>query len=162
MISMIAAMAHNRVIGLDNDMPWHMPADLQHFKRLTTGKTVLMGRKTYDSIGRALPNRRNLVISRQLAPESTDAEWFNSLDAALAATSADEEIMVMGGAEIYRQCLPKAERLYLTEIDAELPGDTWFPDYLAVASWQLLREEKHPADSKNPYAYQFITLQRVV
>lgn len=162
MISMIAAMAQNRVIGLDNDMPWHMPADLQHFKKLTTGKTVLMGRKTYDSIGRALPHRRNLVVSRQPAPVQTDAEWFGSLEAALAATSADEEVMVMGGAEIYRQCLPKAQRLYLTEIDAELTGDTWFPDYHAVANWQLIAQEKHAADPKNPYAYQFITLQRVV
>lgn len=162
MISMIAAMAHNRVIGLNNSMPWHMPADLQHFKRLTTGKTVLMGRKTYDSIGRALPNRRNLVVSRQPAPAGSEAEWFTSLEAALAATTPDEEVMVMGGAEIYRQCLPKAERLYLTEIDAELRGDTWFPDYQSEADWQFISVEQHQADTKNPFAYQFITLQRVV
>ncbi|MDP4527631.1 type 3 dihydrofolate reductase [Alkalimonas delamerensis] len=161
MISMIAAMAKDRVIGLNNSMPWHMPADLQHFKRLTTGKTVLMGRKTYDSIGRALPNRRNLVVSRQPAPANTEAEWFSSLEQALAATRPDEEVMVMGGAEIYRQCLAKAKRLYLTQIDAELTGDTWFPDYQAVADWRVLASESHPADAKNPFSYQFIILERL-
>lgn len=159
-ISMIAAMAANRVIGLDNKMPWHLPADLQHFKRLTSGKTVLMGRKTYQSIGRALPNRRNLVISRQPAPAVSDAEWFDSLDAALAQVSTDEELMVMGGADIYRQCLPLAQRLYLTFIELNVVGDTWFPDYEAEADWRLTDEEKCIADQKNPYNYRFVTLER--
>ncbi|MCH8538921.1 MAG: type 3 dihydrofolate reductase [Alkalimonas sp.] len=160
MISMIAAMAENRVIGLDNQMPWHLPADLQHFKRLTSGKTVLMGRKTYESIGKALPNRRNLVISRQDAPVGSDAEWFDSLDTALAQVSPDEELMVMGGAEIYRQCLPLAQRLYLTFIDLNVAGDTWFPDYEAEADWQLIHEQKCLLDQKNPYNYRFVTLER--
>jgi dihydrofolate reductase len=160
-ISMIAAMAANRVIGLDNQMPWHLPADLLHFKRLTSGKTVLMGRKTYESIGKALPNRRNLVISRQQAPEQSDVEWFDSLDAALAQVSADEELMVMGGADIYRQCLPKAERLYLTFIALEVQGDTWFPDYEAEADWRLTHEEKYLSDPKNPFNYRFVTLDRI-
>lgn len=160
-ISMIAAMAANRVIGLDNQMPWHLPADLQHFKRLTSGKTVLMGRKTYQSIGKALPNRRNLVISRQPAPEQSDVEWFDSLEAALAQVTPDEELMVMGGADIYRQCLAKAQRLYLTFIDADVQGDTWFPDYETEADWQLVDEAKHLPDEKNPYNYRFVTLERV-
>lgn len=159
-VSMIAAMAADRVIGLNNQMPWHLPADLQHFKRLTSGKTVLMGRKTYESIGKALPNRRNLVISRQPAPAHSDAEWFDSLDAALAQVTVDEELMVMGGADIYRQCLPKAQRLYLTFIDVTVPGDTWFPDYEAAADWRVVADEKCQADSKNPFNYRFVTLER--
>lgn len=159
-ISMIAAMAADRVIGLHNKMPWHLPADLQHFKSLTTGKTVLMGRKTYESIGKALPNRRNLVVSRQAPPVHCDAEWFGSLDAALAAVSSTEELMVMGGADIYRQCLPLAQRLYLTFIDVVVSGDTWFPDYESQADWQLLDEKHCQADSTNRYDFRFVTLER--
>ncbi|WP_333607920.1 type 3 dihydrofolate reductase [Arsukibacterium sp.] len=160
LISMIAAMANNRVIGLDNQMPWHLPADLQHFKRITLGKPVLMGRKTFESIGRPLPGRDNLVISRQIPADTKGAVWFNSIEQALASVN-QPELMIIGGAEIYRQCLPLAQRLYLTEIALDVKGDTLFPDYQAAANWQLISEQFHAADEKNPYDYTFLTLERL-
>lgn len=119
MISMIAAMAHDRVIGLDNQMPWHLPADLAHFKRVTLGKPVLMGRKTFESIGRPLPGRRNLVISRNPDYRADGVEVIDSVEAALAllADSDVAELMVIGGGHLYGQLLPRADRLYLTRID---------------------------------------------
>ncbi|WP_337843126.1 type 3 dihydrofolate reductase [Rheinheimera sp.] len=158
-IALIAAMAAERVIGKDNQMPWHLPADLKHFKAVTLGKPVIMGRKTYQSIGKALPGRRNIVISRGDAL-SQDAEWVNSLEAALALVSNEAEVMVIGGAEVYRQALPLASVLYLTHIDLKVEGDACFPDYLAHASWQVLSTETYQPDEKNPYSYQFLTLNR--
>jgi len=160
LISMIAAMAKGRVIGLDNQMPWHLPADLQHFKRITLGKPVLMGRKTFESIGRPLPGRDNLVISRQIPTDNKGALWFNSIEQAIASVT-QPELMIIGGADIYRQCLPLAQRLYLTEIALDAKGDTWFPDYQAAANWQLISEQFHAADEKNPYDYTFLTLDRL-
>lgn len=160
LISMIAAMAKGRVIGQDNKMPWHLPADLQHFKRLTLGKPVLMGRKTFESIGRPLPGRENLVISRQRPLDAKGATWFNSIDQAINSIM-QPELMIIGGADIYRQCLPLAHKLYLTEIDVDVEGDTWFPDYLTAAKWQLLDEICHDADEKNPYDFKFLTLERL-
>jgi dihydrofolate reductase len=116
-IAMIAAMANNRVIGKDNQMPWHLPADLKHFKKVTLGKPVIMGRKTYQSIGKALPGRRNIVISRQGVALSADADWVQSIEQALALVQDEAEVMIIGGAEIYRQVLPMADRLYITDID---------------------------------------------
>ena len=159
-IAMIAAMAKQRVIGKDNQMPWHLPADLQHFKAVTLGKPVLMGRKTFESIGRPLPGRRNLVVSRTIPEETRGVEWFSSVELALAAVSGDSEVMVIGGGEIYRQCLPLADTLYLTEIDLMIDGDAYFPDYQQAANWQLIAEQQHQADAANPYSYRFITLQR--
>ncbi|WP_372625552.1 type 3 dihydrofolate reductase [Arsukibacterium sp.] len=159
-IAMVAAMAKQRVIGKDNKMPWHMPADLQHFKAVTFGKPVLMGRKTFESIGRPLPGRRNLVVSRTIPAETRGVEWFSSVELALAAASGNSEVMVIGGGEIYRQCLPLADTLYLTEIELMVDGDAFFPDYLQAANWQLVSEEQHQADSANPYSYRFLTLQR--
>lgn len=159
-ISMIAAMANNRVIGLDNQMPWHLPIDLQHFKAVTLGKPVVMGRKTFDSIGRLLPGRRNVVISRQSPQDNKGADWVTDLEQAFALLSDAEEIMVIGGGQIYQQCLPFAQRLYLTEIDLSTPGDAFFPDYQAVANWQLVDEQYHAADQRNPHSCRFITLER--
>lgn len=161
LIAMVAAMAANRVIGLDNQMPWHLPADLKHFKAVTLGKPVIMGRKTFESIGRPLPGRRNIVISRQVAPQGSAVEWVNSVEQALALLANVPEVMIIGGAEIYRQCLPLATRLYLTEIDLETAGDAWFPDYRAVANWQIVSEESFPQDATNPLAHRFITLERI-
>ncbi|MEP4890273.1 MAG: type 3 dihydrofolate reductase [Aliiglaciecola sp.] len=160
LISMIAAMAKNRVIGADNSMPWHLPADLGHFKRTTLGKPVVMGRKTYESIGKALPGRLNIVISRD--PEYTlrDATVVPSCEDAVTAAGEVEELMVIGGGTIYNHFLPLCHRLYLTEIDLDVEGDTYFPDYTKAAKWELIETESHGPDEKNKYNYQFLTLKR--
>lgn len=160
MISLIAAMAKHRVIGKDNQMPWHMPADLSHFRQVTTGKPVVMGRKTFDSIGRLLPGRRNIIVSRQTKPDGLAADWVHSLEDALALVADVEEVMVIGGGELYKQALPLADRLYITEIELEVAGDAFFPDYHAEYSWKLIFEDIHTADQKNPYDYRFLTFQR--
>ncbi|WP_429022000.1 type 3 dihydrofolate reductase [Aeromonas allosaccharophila] len=160
-ISMIAAMAHDRVIGKDNQMPWHLPADLAHFKRVTLGKPVLMGRKTFESIGRPLPGRRNLVISRNPGYQVEGIEVVGSVEAALAllAGSSVEELMVIGGGHLYGEMLPSADRLYLTQIDLAVEGDTRFPTF-DDGQWQRIECESHPADEKNPHPYSFETWQR--
>jgi len=159
-VSLIAAMANDRVIGLNNQMPWHMPADLAHFKQITLGKPVVMGRKTFDSIGRLLPGRRNIVISRQPMPIGFGADWLPSIDAALDLLQAEPEVMIIGGAELYRQTLPVADRLYLTEFDLKVQGDAWFPDYHAVGAWHISLLQEHQADAKNPANYRFLQLER--
>lgn len=160
-ISMIAAMAHDRVIGKDNQMPWHLPADLAHFKRVTLGKPVLMGRKTFESIGRPLPGRRNLVISRNPGYQAEGIEVVGSVEAALAllAGSSVEELMVIGGGHLYAEMLPSADCLYLTQIDLAVDGDTRFPAF-DDGQWQRVDCESHPADEKNPHPYSFETWQR--
>ncbi|MBL0480370.1 type 3 dihydrofolate reductase [Aeromonas veronii] len=160
-ISMIAAMAHDRVIGKDNQMPWHLPADLAHFKRVTLGKPVLMGRKTFESIGRPLPGRRNLVISRNPGYQAEGIEVVGSVEAALAllAGSSVEELMVIGGGHLYAEMLPSADCLYLTQIDLAVEGDTRFPAF-DDGQWQRVDCESHPADEKNPHPYSFETWQR--
>ncbi|MFB2845461.1 type 3 dihydrofolate reductase [Aeromonas veronii] len=160
-ISMIAAMAHDRVIGKDNQMPWHLPADLAHFKRVTLGKPILMGRKTFESIGRPLPGRRNLVISRNPDYQAEGIEMVGSVEAALAllAGSSVEELMVIGGGHLYAEMLPSADCLYLTRIDLAVDGDTRFPAF-DDGQWQRVECESHPADEKNPHPYSFETWQR--
>ncbi|AYV36226.1 type 3 dihydrofolate reductase [Aeromonas veronii] len=160
-ISMIAAMAHDRVIGKDNQMPWHLPADLAHFKRVTLGKPVLMGRKTFESIGRPLPGRRNLVISRNPDYQVEGIEVVGSVEAALAllAGSSVEELMVIGGGHLYAEMLPSADCLYLTRIDLAVEGDTRFPAF-DDGQWQRVDCESHPADEKNPHPYSFETWLR--
>ncbi|MFM5317539.1 MAG: type 3 dihydrofolate reductase [Aeromonas veronii] len=160
-ISMIAAMAHDRVIGKDNQMPWHLPADLAHFKRVTLGKPVLMGRKTFESIGRPLPGRRNLVISRNPDYQAEGIEVVGSVEAALAllAGSSVEELMVIGGGHLYAEMLPSADCLYLTQIDLAVEGDTRFPAF-DDGQWQRVDCESHPADEKNPHPYSFETWLR--
>lgn len=165
-IAMIAAMANNRVIGADNSMPWHLPADLKHFKTVTMGKPVIMGRKTYESIGRALPGRTNIVVSSQIGYSLDDAIVVNSPEDALsvATTSPDaaEEVMVIGGGKIYETFLPSAQTLYLTFIELNAEGDTCFPDYNAEASWNETDRQRHQPDDRNPHGYTFVTLQRVL
>ena len=162
-IAMIAAMAANRIIGADNDMPWHLPADLRHFKSVTLGKPVVMGRKTYESIGRALPGRPNIVITRQDDFAPGDAHVTRSVDEALEQaqrlSDAADEIMIIGGGSIYSALLERADTLYLTFIDAAVEGDTQFPDYTQY-HWQEVATEAHTADEKNPYSYRFVTLER--
>ncbi|GAB2685412.1 type 3 dihydrofolate reductase [Aliiglaciecola aliphaticivorans] len=161
LISMIAAMAKNRVIGADNAMPWHLPADLGHFKRTTLGKPVVMGRKTYESIGKALPGRLNIVISRDPDYQLGDAKVVASCEQAVSAAGEVDELMVIGGGTIYNYFLPLCQRLYLTEIALEVEGDTYFPDYNKSAKWELVDTESHLADEKNKYNYQFLTLNRI-
>lgn len=157
-ISLIAAMAEDRVIGADNAMPWHLPADLAWFKRNTLAKPIIMGRNTYESIGRPLPGRLNIVISRQ--PQSDDrVTWVTSLEQAILAAGAVDEVMIIGGGRVYEQALAQANRLYLTHIEAELEGDTYFPDYHQYG-WTRTFEEQHQADEKNQYGYRFEILDR--
>lgn len=134
MISLIVAHDKNRVIGYENDMPWHLPGDLQYFKEMTMGKPMLMGRKTFESIGRPLPGRRNIVITRNEDYAADGIETAPSLEAALAMVRGVEEVMVIGGEQIFTQALPMAEKLYITLIDHEFVGDTYFPLY---EGWEL-------------------------
>lgn len=159
-VSMIAALAHDRVIGLDNKMPWHLPAELQLFKRATLGKPVVMGRSTFESIGRPLPGRLNIVMSRNAAYQAEGVTVVATLDEAVKAAGDVEELMIIGGATIYQQCLPMANRLYLTHIDLQTKGDTWFPDYTEFA-WNEIESESYDADEKNKHSYRFSLLERV-
>jgi len=158
-LSIIAAMDRNRLIGNNNQLPWHLPADLQFFKRTTLGKPILMGRKTFESIGRPLPGRRNIIISRNPAYQAEGCETALSVQEALELVKDSEEIMLIGGASLYEQALPLAKRLYLTLIEAEFVGDSWFPNYLQQRKWQELSREEHPADDNNRLTYAFVTLE---
>ena len=154
-ISLIAAMANNRVIGKDNEMPWHLPADLAHFKAITLGKPIIMGRKTYESIGRPLPGRKNIVISRNNSYTLEGCETVSSLEKAMELVSDVEELMIIGGGYLYSQTLSQADRLYLTFIDLDVDGDTQFPEFEHLELTEVKRE-KHLKDEKNPYDYQFV------
>jgi len=154
-ISLIVAMAKNRVIGKDNDMPWHLPADLAHFKKVTLGKPIIMGRKTYESIGRPLPGRVNIVISKNPQYTLEGCKTATSLQEAINLVSESEEVMIIGGGFLYSQALEQADRLYLTFIDLEVEGDTHFPDYEQLDMKEIKRE-KHLKDAKNPYDYEFV------
>ncbi len=158
MISLIAALAADRVIGMENAMPWHLPADLAWFKRHTLNKPVIMGRRTWESIGRPLPGRLNIVISSKPG-DAGGVTWVTSIEAALAAAGEVEEVMVIGGGRIYEQLLPQAGRLYLTHIDAEVEGDTHFPDY-APDQWVSGFSEFHDADAQNSHSFCFEILDR--
>jgi dihydrofolate reductase len=158
-ISMIAAMAKNRVIGQDNDMPWHLPADLQHFKAVTMNKPVIMGRKTFESIGRPLPGRRNIVISRNTDYTAVGVDVVTSPEAAISLLCESDEVMVIGGGNVYQQFLKSADTLYLTFIDLDVAGDTQFPDYEQSANWQVVEELYNQPDDKNIYGYKFVTLR---
>lgn len=159
MISLIAAIATDRIIGMGNTMPWHLPADLAWFKQQTLSKPVIMGRKTFESIGRPLSNRHNIVVSSQQPRKLANVTWVNSIEQALAAAGEVEEVMVIGGGHIYQQMLPLANKLYLTHIDAEIDGDTQFPEY-QPDQWLLLFSEFRDADEANQYALCFEILAR--
>ncbi|WP_428772863.1 type 3 dihydrofolate reductase [Vibrio sp.] len=158
-ISMIAAMANDRVIGKDNQMPWHLPADFAWFKRCTLGKPVVMGRKTYQSIGRPLPGRTNIVISRDADLQIDGVTTVTSFEEALQAAGEVDEVMVIGGGSIYQSCLELADKLYLTFIDLQVDGDTCFPDW--GDGWQETHREHYAADERNAHDMQFVVLQRV-
>lgn len=153
-LALIAALARNRVIGRDNRLPWRLPADLRFFKRTTTGKPLLMGRRTWESIGRPLPGRRMIVLSRDPNYQAPGCMMARSLDEAVELAGAVPEIMVIGGAALYRQTLPLADRLYLTRVEADVPGDVWFPEW-NEGNWRLGWEESHPADRDHAWPYRF-------
>ncbi|MGL1957749.1 MAG: type 3 dihydrofolate reductase [Colwellia sp.] len=159
MLSMIVATADNNIIGKDNDMPWHLPADLAYFKKITLGKPIIMGRKTFESIGRPLPGRRNIVISRDEKYHAEGIESVTSIEQALLRANDVEEIMVIGGGAIYRHCLPNADRLYITHIKAKIDGDTQFPSY--DKSWQKISSEFRGSDEKNSYDLDFCIYERI-
>lgn len=159
-LSMIAAMGKDRVIGKDNKMPWHLPADLQWFKKTTLGSPILMGRKTYDSIGRPLPDRLNIILSRDTSLKIEGCTVVNSLQDALNAAKGADEVFITGGAHLYDTFLEDADRLYLTLIDGRFEGDTYFPDYTQF-QWQEVDRIDNPADDKNPHPYSFLTLERI-
>ena len=159
-LELVVAVAENDVIGRGNQLPWHLPADLRHFKSLTLGKPILMGRKTFESIGRALPGRLNIVLSRSPGFSPLDCVVVKTLDDARLAAGTQPELMVIGGSELYRQCLPLARRIYLTLIHTRIEdGDTMFHGWRG-AEWQATSRERHEADEKNLHAYSFITLDR--
>ena len=161
MISFVVAVAENGVIGAQGELPWgRLPADLQHFKRLTLGRPVVMGRRTYDSLGRALPQRPNIVVTRQPGWAAPGCETAASVPAALArARQLAEEVCVIGGGEIYREALPAADVIYLTEVHHAFEGDAFFPP-LPPAEWREETRERHEADERHAYAYSFVTLRR--
>jgi len=152
-------MAHNRVIGINNTLPWDLPADMRHFREQTMGKPILMGRKTYDSIGRSLPGRQNIVVTRDSSVTIDGCDVVNSIDEALKIVGDAPEVMVMGGESFYRQMLPAANRLVLTMIDLEIEGDAWFPEW-TESEWQEVGREDHQADEKNRWPYSFVTMER--
>ena len=160
-LSMIVAHADNRIIGKDNDMPWHLPADLAYFKKTTLGKPIVMGRKTYESIGRPLPGRQNIVISRDPEFKAEGIDSATSVEQALALAGEVEEVMVIGGGAIYAHCLPAAQRLYITHIKAAIEGDTKFPDYDTEKEWQKVSSTQSLADEKNKYGLDFCIYQRI-
>lgn len=158
-LSFIVAMDENKAIGINNDLPWQMPADLQHFKQKTLNKPIVMGRKTYESIGRALPKRRNIIITRDKSFTAQGCEVFHSTDDALTATKDSDEVMVIGGANIFAQMLTLANKLYLTIIHHQFQADTFLEAYQSE-DWLLVDAEEHKADEENPYDYTFLTLTK--
>ena len=155
----VLAMAENGVIGRDNALPWRLPADLRHFKALTLGKPVLMGRRTFESLGRPLPGRHNLVLTRDPSWAADGVTVVDSLEAAIAASGGAGELMVIGGAQVYRQCWPVLSRIELTRVHATPPGDTRL-DGVDWTAWRTVSAERHPADARNEYDYSFVTLRR--
>ncbi|MFN2315119.1 MAG: dihydrofolate reductase [Gemmatimonadales bacterium] len=151
-ISIVAAVAENGVIGRDGGLPWRLPADTKFFKELTSGHTVIMGRKTWDEIARPLRHRRNIVITRNRAWSAEGAERAGSLAAALDLAGGEAQVFVIGGAEIYRRALPIADRMYLTHVHAEVEGDTIFPEWDA-AEWRIAHEQRFEADERNVHGF---------
>ena len=157
-LSLIVAMTKNHVIGQENKMPWHLPADLAWFRQNTLGKPVIMGRKTFESIGRPLPKRTNIVLSRQPFIHE-GVLWQDSMESAVDFAGDSQEQMIIGGGQLFKQALPLANRLYLTEIQTELAGDTFFPQ-ISYDEWEIEFEQWRPADEQNPYDCRFLILQR--
>jgi dihydrofolate reductase len=158
-ISIIVAMARNGVIGCGNRLPWHLPADLQHFKSLTMGKPIVMGRKTWESLPGLLPGRRHIVVTSSPDYQAPGGEIAHSVEGALEGLEGDPEIMIVGGSQFYAEMLPRADRLYLTLVDADVEGDVYFPK-IDWSEWREEERELHLADEKNAYNFTFVNLLR--
>lgn len=159
-VSLIFAADESNLIGANNRLPWHLPADLKQFKQLTMGKPMVMGRKTLESIGRPLPGRRSIVLTKQAGFTVPGCEVASSLEQALLMADSAEEIMVIGGAEIFQQALPLASRIYMTRVHSRFEGDTYFPE-LEPGAWREVGNETHAADDRNLWSYSFVLLERV-
>lgn len=161
MISFIWAMDKNQLIGNNNKLPWHLPADLQYFKKVTMGKPIVMGRKTFESIGRILPGRENIILTRNLSYKQEGCHIFYKTEDFITYAKAreDVEFFVIGGAQIFNELYNYAERLYITKIYDEFTGDTYFPP-INMTDWKLIRQEKGIKDDKNPYDYEFLVYER--
>ncbi len=164
-LAMVVAVSENGVIGKDNGLPWRLPEDLKYFKKITMGHPIVMGRLTYDSIGRPLPGRTNIVVTRQQDWFAEGVEVVHGIDAAIARAKQTDAlspwVMLIGGANLYLQALPLCERLYLTEVHASVDGDAFFPEFDRSA-WKEVSRLHHASDSCNPYAYSFVVLDRVM
>lgn len=159
MISLIFAMDQNQLIGNNNGLPWRLPADLRYFKQVTGGKIVIMGRKTFESIGKPLPNRTNWILTRDSSFQPEGGKTFASVEEVLAALPPEEEVFVIGGAEVYARFLPVADRLYITRIDHAFAGDAYFPP-IDWSEWELFKREEGTVDAQNPYRHTFEVWQR--
>ena len=159
-VALVVAMDEAGLIGADNGLPWRLPNDLKHFKRVTWGKPIVMGRRTFESIGRALPGRDNIVLTRDPAFQAPGCRVVHTLEAALAAAADAAEVMVIGGADIYRQALPLTARIYLTRVHGRFRGDTYFPGDLAAGEWAEVCGAEQPADERNAHAHRFCVLER--
>ncbi len=160
-LSIIAAVAANGVIGRANGLPWHLAGDLKWFKRLTLGHHMIMGRRTFDSVGKPLPERTTVVVTRHPSFRAPGVIVAGSIEEALEIAVPDDEAFICGGAEIYRQTLHRANRMYITQVHAEVQGDTFFPEFDDVNEWKLVDREDFEADANNDYAYSFLTYDRV-
>ena len=158
-ISVVVAKSKNNVIGKNNQLPWHLPADLKHFKNITMGKPIIMWRKTFESIGKPLVGRRNIIVSRNKELKIAGCEICHSIEDALNVVKMEKEVMIIGGANLFSSCLSRVNCVYLTLIDAEFEGDTFFND-LNVDEWQLVFEENFSPDEKNSYPYSFQVFER--
>jgi dihydrofolate reductase len=160
MISIVVAASANNVIGVGGNLPWHLPEDLRKFKSITMGKPMIMGRATYESIGRALPGRRSIVLSRQAGFEADGCDIARTIEEALEIAGDVDEVMVIGGGRIYEQFLPLADRIYLTRVDAHIEGDTWLPD-IDRDEWHVVAVESFPESDGRQYGFFIETLERI-
>jgi dihydrofolate reductase len=160
LISIIAAVAENGVIGRNNALPWRLPADLRRVRQLTTGHHIILGRKNYESLNKPLPDRVNIVVTRNPDYQAPGCVVVHSLSDALAQSREDSEVFIFGGAELYAQALGFADRMHLTLVHADVEGDVYFPTFDRNA-WREIARERHEPDEKNPYAYTFLTLERI-
>ncbi len=158
-LSLIVAMDRNRLIGAGKGLPWRLPADLKHFRRVTMGKPIVMGRRTHESIGRALPGRENIVVTSHPEAVAADCTAVPSLEAALRACPDAEEVIVIGGRGLYAEALPRADRIYLTEIEGAFEGDTWFPEWDETA-WTETTREQYPAEEGNAHPWVFRIVEK--
>ena len=158
-VSLVVAASTNNVIGRDGGLPWHLPDDLRHFKRITTDKPVIMGRRTFESIGRPLPDRHNIVMTRDAGYAAPGCDVVSSVGEALDVAGDADEVMVIGGGQVYRDFLPRADRIYMTRVQAEVQGDTFFPEIDGNA-WRLVSAEHHAADEKHDHDFEMMVFER--